>query len=63
MHYWQTFIFKRSKTINQFELDEQKKMADYFGVKLHIVDFDFTEGVDKLLDECSKTLKGMEFLI
>lgn len=52
---------KRSKTINQFELDRAKKMADYYGVKLHIVDFDFTEGVDKILDECSKTLKGMEF--
>jgi hypothetical protein len=33
---------KRSGTINQFEIDKAQKIADYYGVELFTVSFDFT---------------------
>ncbi|MFL2597116.1 MAG: asparagine synthase-related protein, partial [Flavobacteriaceae bacterium] len=52
---------KRSDVINQFELDRAKKMADYYGVKLYVVEFDYTKGLDEILDDSSNTLRAMEF--
>jgi hypothetical protein len=43
---------ERSGVINQFEIDRAQKVADYFGVKLDIVEFDYwrrgPEDVDRL---------------
>ena len=52
---------KRSGIINQFELDRAKKMAKYFGVRLHIVELDYTQKADNLITEVSPILKSQQF--
>lgn len=52
---------KRSAIINQFELDRAKKMADYYGVNLHIVELDYTENAEEIKNEVSSLFKGQEF--
>ena len=56
MHY-----SKRSGIINQFELDRAQKMAEYFGVRLHIVELDYTNNADNLISKVSPILKGQQF--
>lgn len=52
---------KRSGIINQFELDRAQKMAEYFKVRLHIVELDYTGNVDKIIDEIKPTFRGHSF--
>ncbi|MBI2339364.1 MAG: hypothetical protein HYU99_03205 [Deltaproteobacteria bacterium] len=43
---------ERSGIINQFELDRAKKVADYFGVRLDIAEFDYWKKGPEYLEEC-----------
>lgn len=52
---------KRSGIINQFELDRAKKIAEYFKVKLHIVELDYTKDVNKIIDEVKPIFRGHNF--
>ena len=52
---------KRSEVINQFELDRAQKMADYYGVKLHIVELNYTEDASDIVNSVSPVLKSQEF--
>ena len=38
---------ERSEVINQFELDRAQKMADYYSVKLHVVELNYTKKMQK----------------
>ncbi|MBT7623401.1 MAG: hypothetical protein HN595_02625 [Flavobacteriaceae bacterium] len=52
---------KRSGIINQFEIDRAKKIADYFKVRLHIVELDYTEKVEDIIEEAKPFLKEQMF--
>jgi len=52
---------KRSGIINQFELDRAKKITDYYGVDLHIVELDYIKNIDKLIEEIKPVLKSQMF--
>ena len=52
---------ERSGVINQFELDRATKMAEYYKVKLHIVDLNYTKGANEVIEEVTPTYKGQEF--
>ena len=47
---------KRSEIINQFEIDRAKKMAEYFKVRLHITELDYTENASDTIKEVSQFL-------
>lgn len=49
---------ERSGIINQWEVDRAKAFADYFGVHLDIVDFDFSYEVPKMLDDLRPVLRS-----
>ena len=53
---------KRSKIINQFELDRAQKFADYYNVKLHVIDLDYTKDANKIRDEVLTLFRSHEFL-
>ena len=52
---------KRSKIINQFELDRAQKFADYYNVKLHVIDLDYTKDANKIRDEVLTLFRSHEF--
>jgi hypothetical protein len=52
---------KRSEIINQFEIDRAQKMADYFNVKLHIVELDYTESIQEYIEESRLIFQSQEF--
>lgn len=52
---------KRSGIINQFEIDRAQKIADYFKVRLHIVELDYTENVEDIINEAQPFLRGQMF--
>lgn len=52
---------KRSGIINQFEIDRAKKIADYFKVRLHVVELDYTEKVEDIIEEAKPFLKEQMF--
>ena len=52
---------KRSEIINQFELDRAQKMADYYNVKLHIVELDYTEKSREFVEEALPIFQSQEF--
>ena len=54
---------ERSEVINQIEVDKAVKIAEYFGVKLHIIDFDYRKGAQEIVDESSYFFKISIFLI
>lgn len=49
---------ERSGVINQFELDRAKAMADYFGVRMDIVEFDYRRQVPDLLERLRPLLRA-----
>lgn len=51
----------RSEVINQIELDKAIKIADYFGVKLHVIDFDYREGAEKIVEESNDLFQKHHF--
>jgi hypothetical protein len=51
----------RRGVINQFEIDRARLVAEYFGVVLDVIDFDYTFGASKLLDECRDFFKAHQF--
>lgn len=51
----------RSGIINQFEIDRAQKIASYFKVRLHIVELDYTDNVESILNEARPFLKGQMF--
>ena len=54
---------KRSEVINQFELDRAQKMAEYYGVKLHVIDLDYTEEIEDKMKRLSPILRSQEFSV
>ena len=52
---------KRSNIANVFEMKRAKKMADYFGIKLDVVDLDYTKDVSKLIERVKKQYKPHNF--
>ena len=54
---------KRSEVINQFELDRAQKMAEYYGVKLHVIDLDYTEEIEDKMRRLSPILRSQEFSV
>ena len=52
---------KRSGIINQFELDRAEKIADYFKVRLHVVELDYTGNVEDIIKEAKPFIKGQMF--
>ena len=56
MHY-----SERSGIINQFELDRAKKMAEYFKVRLHEVDLDYTIDINDTINELKEIFQGHGF--
>jgi hypothetical protein len=52
---------KRSNIANVFEMKRAKKMADYFGIKLDIVDLDYTKDVSRLIHKVKKQYKPHNF--
>ena len=52
---------ERSEVINQIEVDKAVKIAEYFGVKLHIIDFDYRKGAQEIVDESSYFFKNQHF--
>ena len=52
---------KRSEIINQFEIDRAKKMAEYFKVRLHIAELDYTENASDTIKEVSTIFNNQMF--
>ena len=51
----------RSGIINQFELDRAKKIANYYKVKLNIVELDYTKKINGIIDELKPILRSQMF--
>ena len=49
---------ERAGTINPFEIERAKKVAEYYSVHLEIVEFDYTREVPKVLDHLKETMKS-----
>ena len=45
---------ERAGIINPFEIDRAQKVADYYGVSLDIVEFDYTKEIPDVLDDLKK---------
>lgn len=54
---------ERSGVINQFELDRAKAVADYYGVRLDIVEFDYRHRIPSLLDHLKPFCKSHHITI
>lgn len=52
---------ERSGIINQFEIDRATKLADYFGVKLEIVEQDYRENSVHHFDEAKEYMRSQQF--
>jgi len=52
---------ERSGVCNTFEMDRAKKIADYFGVRLDVVDLDYRTGARELANKLSGTYKAQQF--
>ena len=52
---------KRSKIANLFEMRRAKKFADFFDVKLDIVDLDYTRDIRPLIQEVKENYKSHNF--
>jgi hypothetical protein len=54
---------ERSGVINQFEIDRAKAVADYFGVKLDIAEFDYRTDGPKYLEEIRPLFRSQQFSV
>jgi len=52
---------ERSGIINQFEIDRAKAVADYYKVKLDIVEFDYRYDADKLLEKNISLFRDQQY--
>ncbi len=52
---------ERSGICNTFEMERAKKIADYFGVRLDIVDLDYRSGARELKDKLQNTYRSQQF--
>jgi hypothetical protein len=52
---------ERSGICNAFEMERAKKIADYFGVRLDIVDLDYISGVRGLKEKVDNTYRSQQF--
>jgi asparagine synthetase B (glutamine-hydrolysing) len=51
----------RSGVCNQFEIDRARAMADYFGVRLDIVELDYRSQAEELLDRVKSLFQAQQF--
>jgi len=51
----------RSGVCNQFEIDRAQAMADYFGVRLDIVELDYRSGAEHLLNRVRGLFQAQQF--
>ena len=51
----------RNGYVNQAEIDRAKAVTDYFGVKLDIIDWDYTKNVKIDVDEVRPLFKAHQF--
>ena len=49
---------ERAGIINLFEIERAQKVADYYGVSLDIVEFDYTKEVPQVLDHLKEIMKS-----
>ncbi len=49
---------ERAGIINPFEIDRAQKVADYYGVSLDIVEFDYTKEIPDVLDDLKDIMKS-----
>ena len=52
---------ERSGICNAFEMERAKKIADYFGVRLDIVDLDYISGARGLKEKVDNTYRSQQF--
>lgn len=52
---------ERSGICNSFEMERAEKIADYFGVRLDIVDLDYRSGARELKEKVDSTLRSQQF--
>lgn len=51
----------RSGVCNQFEMERAIAMADYFGIRLDVVDLDYRSGITNLKDKLDNTYRAQQF--
>ena len=52
---------ERSGVINQFELDRARAVADYFGIRLDIVEWDYRTNADKVVEKLQGLFRSQHF--
>jgi hypothetical protein len=52
---------ERSGVCNKFEMERAKKIADYFGIRLDVVDLDYRSGARELKDKLKNTYNAQQF--
>ena len=52
---------ERSGVCNKFEMERAKKIADYFGIKLDVVDLDYRTGARELKEKLEKPYRAQQF--
>lgn len=52
---------ERSGVINQFEIDRARAVADYYGIRLDIVEYDYRTDGPQLLDQVRPLLRSQQF--
>lgn len=52
---------ERSGVINQFEIDRARAVADYFGVRLDIVELDYRKDAASILDRLRAAFRSQQF--
>ena len=51
----------RSGVCNKFEMERATKIAEYFGVKLDVVDLDYRSGAEQLKERLENTYRSQQF--
>ncbi len=52
---------ERSAVINQIEIDKAIAIADFFNVKIDIIELDYREGADKIIERSSNLFRSHQF--
>jgi hypothetical protein len=52
---------QRSGVINQFEIDRAKQVADYYGITLDIIEFDYRTNVQQVIDQVEDLFRAQMF--
>jgi hypothetical protein len=52
---------ERSAVINQIEIDKALAIADYFGVKIDVVELDYRKNVDKIIERSTSLFRSHQF--